>query len=246
MRRPLLSVIGNQPLLLSSIIVANMLERRSYHMHITALQPQANNHDRINIFVDDQFLQGVSALIVLQMGLRIGQALSADQLEQLRQEEALQQATNRVLNYLSFRPRSREEVRRYLRKQETPVELIDMVMQRLEDLDLINDQSFTEFWVESRERSNPKGAQALKNELRLKGVKREIVDELISDDQDQERALRAGHKKAALLARQAEMDFKTFRARLGSFLQRRGFSYEVSTHAVRALWEEVQGEETEE
>src|SRR5437867_2110718 len=54
MRRPLLSVIGNQPLLLSSIIVANMLEKRPYHMHITALQSQANNHDRINIFVDDQ------------------------------------------------------------------------------------------------------------------------------------------------------------------------------------------------
>lgn len=215
-------------------------------MHITALQPQANNQDRINIFVDDQFLQGVSALIVLQMGLRVGQELSSDQLEQLRQEEALQQATNRVLNYLSFRPRSREEVRRYLRKKETPAELIDTVMQCLEDLDLINDQSFTEFWVESRERSNPKGAQALKHELRLKGVKREVVDELVSDEQDQERALRAGHKKAVLLARQSEMNFKTFRARLGPFLQRRGFSYEVSIHAVRALWEEVQGEEAEE
>jgi regulatory protein len=215
-------------------------------MYITALQPQANNQDRINIFVDNQFLQGVSALIVLQMGLRVGQELSSDQLEQLRQEEALQQATNRVLNYLSFRPRSREEVRRYLCKKETPAELIDTIMQRLEELDLINDQSFTEFWVESRERSNPKGAQALKNELRLKGVKREVVDELVSDEQDQERALRAGHKKAVLLARQSEMDFKTFRARLGPFLQRRGFSYEVSTHAVRALWKEVQDEEAEE
>ncbi|HEY4035294.1 MAG TPA: RecX family transcriptional regulator [Ktedonobacteraceae bacterium] len=215
-------------------------------MRITALQTQTNNQDRINIFVDDQFLLGVSALIVLQMGLRIGQELSPEQLEQLHQEEALQQATNRVLNYLSFRPRSREEVRRYLRKKETPPELIDMVIQRLDELNLINDQSFTEFWVESRERSNPKGAQALKNELRMKGVKRELLDELVSDDQDEERALRAGRKKAAQLARQSEMDFKTFRARLGPFLQRRGFSYEVSTHAMRALWKEVHDDELEE
>ena len=125
-------------------------------------------------------------------------------------------------------------MRRYLRKKETPPELIDTVMQRLDDLNLINDQAFTEFWVESRERSNPKGAQALKNELRSKGVKRELVDELISDDQDEDRALRAGRKKAALLVRQPGMDFKTFRARLGPFLQRRGFSYEVTTHAVHA------------
>jgi len=214
-------------------------------MHITALQPQTNNQDRINLFVDDQFLLGVSALVVLQMGLRIGQELSPEQLEQLRQEETLQQVTNRALNFLSFRPRSREEVRRYLRKKETPPELIDTVMQRLDDLNLINDQAFTEFWVESRERSNPKGAQALKNELRSKGVKREVVDELISDDQDEELALRAGRKKAALLVRQPGMDFKTFRARLGPFLQRRGFSYEVTTHAVHALWKEMYSQEPE-
>jgi regulatory protein len=214
-------------------------------MRITALQTQANNQDRINLFVDDQFLLGISALIVLQMGLRVGQELSSDQLEQLRQEEALQQATNRVLNYLSFRPRSREEIRRYLHKKETPSELIDRVIQRLDELNLINDQSFTEFWVESRERSNPKGAQALKNELRMKGVKRELVDELISDEQDEDRALRAGRKKAALLARQPEMDFKTFRTRLGPFLQRRGFTYEVITHAIHALWKEVYHEEPE-
>jgi regulatory protein len=214
-------------------------------MRITALQPQTNNQDRINLFVDDQFLLGISALIVLQMGLRVGQELSPDQLEQLHEEEALQQASNRALNFLSFRPRSREEVRRYLRKKETPPELIDAVMQRLDDLNLINDQSFTEFWVESRERSNPKGAQALKNELRMKGVKRELVDELVTDEQDEERALRAGRKKAAMLARQSKMDFKTFRARLGPFLQRRGFSYEVTTHAVHALWKEVYEEEPE-
>ncbi len=215
-------------------------------MRITALQIQANNRDRINIFVDHQFLLGASAIVVLQMALQVGQDLSPDQLEQLRQEEALQQATNRVLNYLSFRPHSREEVRRYLRKKETPSELIDTVMQRLDDLGLINDHSFTEFWIESRERSHPKGAQALKNELRMKGVKRELVDELVNDEQDEEHALRAGRKKAALLVRQSEMDFKTFRARLGPFLQRRGFSYEVCTRVVRALWKEVQDEEPEE
>lgn len=209
-------------------------------MYITALQTQTNNQDRINIFVDHQFFQGVSALIVLQMGLRVGQELSTEQQEQLRQDEARQQAINRALHYLSFRPRSREEIRRYLQKQETPAELIETVLQHLEYLDLLNDEDFTTFWIESRERSNPKGAQALKNELRLKGVQREVVDALVSDEQDQARALRAGRKKAVLLAKQAEIDFKTFRARLGSFLQRRGFSYAVSNHAIHALWQEMQ------
>src|SRR5713226_9211476 len=103
-------------------------------MRITTLQTQATNMERINISVDGHFLMGANALIVLQMGLQVGQELTEAQLEQLRNEEALQQAVDRALNYLSFRPRSRQEVRNYLRRKDTPPELIDTVLSRLDRL----------------------------------------------------------------------------------------------------------------
>jgi regulatory protein len=208
-------------------------------MRITSLQSQTNRPERLNLFVDHQFFMGVNALIVLQMGLKVGQELTEQQVEQLRQEEALQQAFARALNYLSFRPRSREEVKRYLQRKETPPELIDRVLERLERSELVNDQAFAEFWIESRARSKPKGAQAIKHELRQKGVTREVVDGMVDDEQDEERARQAAHKKAQLLVGQPDMDFKTFRLRLGSFLQRRGFSYEIATQTVRTLWQEL-------
>src|SRR5579859_1510774 len=77
-------------------------------MQITDLEPQANNAERVNVYVDGRFLLGVNAVIVLRMELRVGQELLPEQLEQLRSEEAEQQAVDRALNYLSFRPRSRE------------------------------------------------------------------------------------------------------------------------------------------
>ncbi len=212
-------------------------------MRITALQTQANDPNRTNIFVDRQFLMGASTLIVLEMKLNVGQELTPAQLEELRQQEASQKALDRALNYLSSRPHSREEVRRYLRKKETPPELIDGVLERLDRMDLINDQSFTTFWIESRERFSPKGAQAIKNELRMKGVQRDLVDEMVNDEQDEELALRAARKKAQSLLRQPDIDFNTFRTRLGPFLQRRGFSYEVSKHTLKALWEELKAED---
>jgi regulatory protein len=215
-------------------------------MLITSLQVQVNNPERVNVFVDGKFLMGANALVVMTMKLGVGQELSSGQLEELRQEEEAQKALDRALNYLSSRPHSREEVRRYLRKKETPPELIDGVLERLDRMDLINDESFATFWIESRERFRPKGAQAIKNELRMKGVQRDVVDEMVSDEQDDELALRAGRKKAEQLARQPDADFNTFRARLGPFLQRRGFSYEVSKRTVKALWEELQGEDAEE
>lgn len=208
-------------------------------MRITALQPQATNPDRISVFVDDHFLLGVNTLLVLKMALRVGQEISAEQIEQLREEETLQQAVDRAYNYLSFRPRSREEVRRYLKRKETPPALIDSVIERLERLDLVNDQQFASFWIETRENFSPRGSHALKNELRMKGVDRDVVDELVSDEQDEERAMLAGRKKAMSLVRLPAMDFATFRSRLGSFLQRRGFGYEVATRTVKVLWEEL-------
>lgn len=208
-------------------------------MRITALQPQATNPDRISVFVDDHFLLGVNTLLVLKMALRVGQEISAEQIEQLREEETLQQAVDRAYNYLSFRPRSREEVRRYLKRKETPPALIDSVIERLERLDLVNDKQFASFWIETRENFSPRGSHALKNELRMKGVDRDVVDELVSDEQDEERAMLAGRKKAMSLVRLPAMDFATFRSRLGSFLQRRGFGYEVATRTVKVLWEEL-------
>ena len=215
-------------------------------MKITALEPQVTNPERINVFVDGRFLLGVNASVVFQMGLELEQELQPVQLEELRSEAALQQAVDRAYNYLSYRPHSREEVRRYLRRKETPPETIEAALARLDRLDLINDHSFASFWVESREQFSPRGARALKNELRMKGVEREVVEEMIDDEKDEERALRAGRKKALSLVRIPGMDFATFRARLGSFLQRRGFGYDVSTRTIRALWKELREDDGEE
>ena len=204
-----------------------------------------NNPDRINLFVDGRFLMGVNTVIVLQVGLRLEQELSPEQLEQLHSEEIEQRAVDRALNYLSYRPRSREEVRRYLRRKETPPEIIETALERLDRLDFVNDRTFAGFWIESREHFSPRGARALKNELRMKGVERDVVDELVNDEQDEERALRAGRKKAMSLVNTPNIDYATFRNRLGPFLQRRGFAYQVVTKTVRELWKELKEEPEE-
>ncbi len=212
-------------------------------MQITALQQQVNNPERINIFVDGQFLMGVNALLAYQMGLAKDQELTPEQLTQLRHEENLQKAVDQALNFLSFRPRSREEVRRYLRRKAVDQAIIEAALQRLDQLDLVNDHDFTSFWIENRNQFNPRGARALKNELRTKGVKRDVVDELVSDEQDETYAMQAARKKALSLTNQPAMDFVTFSRRLGSFLQRRGFTYEITSRTVKTLWQELKATE---
>src|SRR5260370_18678653 len=111
-------------------------------MRITALEPQVNNAERINLYVDGRFQLGVAAEVVFQLGLKLDQELDSPQLEQLRHEETLQRAVDLAFNYLSFRPRTREQVRLYLRRKETPPEMIDSVLARLPGWSLVNDHDF--------------------------------------------------------------------------------------------------------
>lgn len=215
-------------------------------MRITALEQQAHNPDRVNLSIDGKFALGISAELMLKLHLHLDQELSTAEFEQLKSEEIRQQAVERAINYLSFRPRSQEEVRRYLRKKETPPDIIESVLERLQRLDYLNDRAFASFWVENRERFNPRGSQGLRNELRLKGIEREIVEETVDDEHDEELAQRAASKKAELLLQTPGMDYATFRNRLGGFLQRRGFSYEIVARVVRARWQAHKENQTDE
>ncbi|MBX5450709.1 regulatory protein RecX [Thermogemmatispora sp.] len=208
-------------------------------MQITAIEPLANKSELVNLFVDGHHLLTVSVLVVERLGLAVGQELSAEQLVRLRREAALQEALDRALNYLSFRPRSRQEVHHYLRRRGTAPDLIEAVLERLTELKLVDDRAFATFWVESRERFHPESAQALRSELRARGIAPEIAAEVVNQEDDEERALRAGRKKVqALLRGKAGKNYEAFRNQLGAFLLRRGFSYETAKRIVRQLWHE--------
>jgi regulatory protein len=70
-------------------------------------------------------------------------------------------------------------------------------------------------------------------ELRRKGVTPEIADEATEGLDDEASALRVGGKKAKTLAR---LDYDTFYRRLGDYLRRRGYNYEIIQKTVRKLW----------
>lgn len=71
--------------------------------------------------------------------------------------------------------------------------------------------------------------------MRMKGVSAETIDEVVDDLDDQSSAYRAGTKKARALR---TLDYSDFREKLGAFLQRRGFSYDIIGTIVERLWGE--------
>ena len=212
-------------------------------MRITQMEPQRRRPDRYNLYLNGAFAFAVDGALAAAEGLAVDMELTPPEVERLQGLNAERGLFDAAVRFLMPRPRSRAEVRRRLltprpNKSVTSPEAVERVLDRLEELELLDDRDFAEFWVESRERFSPRAARALSQELRQRGVARETVEAVSEPERDEERALEAGRQRLRALV---GLDFQTFRARLGQFLLRRGFSYGVARTAVRALWEQTGG-----
>lgn len=214
-------------------------------MKITALEPQKRDPDRYNLFLDGRFALALDAVIVLREALAVGQELAPDDVERFCALEDERRLLDAALRFLAPRPRSRAEVRRRLlrpnAKHPAPPpapEAVERILDRLEELNYLDDRAFADFWVENRERFSPRSARALGQELRQHGVAREMAAEVSEPDRDEERALTAGRQRLRSLT---GLDYETFRTRLSGFLLRRGFGYATVRTVVRQLWEEAHG-----
>lgn len=206
---------------------------------VTALTVQRRRRSRINIFLDGEY--AFSLQDTLAATLHLGQELDDEAIAALRQADGVEDAYDRVLNYLTYRPRSEWEVRQYLKKRELSDEAQTAVLARLTRAGLVNDREFAQFWVENRAAHRPRGRRALEAELRQKGIATKVVESAVSHVDEEASALAAGEARAQRLAR---LDRETFRQRLYGFLQRRGFSYDVCRRVTDLLWEQMNAAST--
>ncbi|MCD0182824.1 regulatory protein RecX [Micrococcus luteus] len=94
-----------------------------------------------------------------------------------------------VLRQLALGPRSRGQLEAKLAEREAELELIARVLDRFEEVRLVDDAAFAEVWVRSRHRSKGLARRAIGHELRQKGVDRDVAAEALEAiDGEDERA----------------------------------------------------------
>jgi len=201
---------------------------------ITALKFQKRNPERVNVYLDGSFAFGLPAIIAAR--LKPGQILSDAEIQSLQADDTVETAYDRTLNYLSYRPRSRAEVERYLQKRDLTEGQIEVVADRLERAGLLDDEEFARYWVENRERHRPKGLRALRYELREKGISDRIIDQALASVDATDSAYRSAAPKARQLA---DLDEQAFTRKIVEYLARRGFDYELARDAARRHWAEL-------
>lgn len=194
-------------------------------------RPKKHLGPRANVFVDDKFSFALSLDLVFKHGLKPGLALDAAQLGALLREDGEAKAFVTATNFLGFRARSRNEIRQRLQRDEWSEEVIARVIERLAELKLLDDAQFAAEWVGARERSKPRGARLLSQELRQKGVSKEEIAAALPDaEAEVQNALAALQKLERKLA---PYEGRERERKAIEWLARRGFGFSCAKEALR-------------
>ena len=201
---------------------------------ITAITAQKRHPQRVNVFLDGEFAFGLARITAAW--LRVGQELNDEEIARLREADAREQAYQRALRYVGYRPRTEAEIRRYLEKRDVAENHIEAVLTRLRDLKMVDDIAFAHAWVEDRVLFHPRGRRALRAEMRQKGLAEDVIDQVLETVDEAALAYQAARKGAR---RYRHLAWRPFRQKMSAYLARRGFPYEVVREAVQRVWQET-------
>lgn len=153
-------------------------------------------------------------------------------------DDKKQRLLNRAYFYLRFRARTEKEIRDYLhRKNErygySPA-LIEEVIEQLRDEKLIDDASFVEAYINTRNLFKPKGEYALRNELLQKGVSKDLIQTYF-DENPVEEELLAHRSLEKVWSRYRGLEWRKKYQKAGDYLRRRGFSYDVIKKTIEEM-----------
>jgi regulatory protein len=162
-----------------------------------------------------------------------GQDIEDELFEKIVYESSKFDCEKKALRYISMGMKSELETVNYLKKKKFENEIINQVIIRLKELNYIDDRDFAFKFADYKMRAKIVGLNLIKNELLLKGVKKNIIEEVLTplkllkrDDEVLELAL----KKFETVK-----DKKNSLEKVKMFLISRGFDFDEITSTLRII-----------
>ncbi len=204
---------------------------------ITALAPTKRDPSRITIKVNGKAVATMVRARIEELALHEGMAWDDALAQRVQQAAAVDKAMRDAMTRLSRRMLSSGDMRRKLRQRDHDAPVIDEALERLEALDLIDDEAFGRALIAETLRRKPAGPKLLRSKLMQKGLDRELIDRLLAEltpvgDDAVHGAVELIEKK---LRSMGNLDENTRKRRLWGMLARRGFEADVIEQAMRQI-----------
>ena len=155
--------------------------------------------------------------------------------EKNKEIEAADAAKQVLLRRLSNAPRTRKELAKDLKDRDISDEVANVALDRFEEVGLINDQALASNYVSSQHERKGLGKNALRQQLRAKGVSDDVALEAISqisDDQEFQAAFALACKKIRSLQKD---DAKTQLRKIVGVLARKGYSSNLAFRVAKEV-----------
>ena len=198
---------------------------------ITSIKQQKKK-DRVNVYLDDEFGFGIDLDNFVLLHLKVKQELTEAEIEEIVKKAEFQKTFDKLLRFAMVRPRSEKEIRDYFRRKKVHESLHEKLFEKLKHFELIDDEKFAKWWVEQRQAFKPKPKRILIQELRIKGIDKGIIDEVLGEEVvDEEKMAREliakrSYKWKNLPAREA-------RQKISQYLAGKGFGWDVIEKVVK-------------
>lgn len=128
---------------------------------------------------DEPFEVTLEALERNRLG--VGDPLPEARRHLLLNDDADVRVREAALNLLSYRMRTRSELKRRLRQKDFRPARIDLCLDQLEAKGFLNDEAAAAAFIRDRLRHRPRGKARLSSELRSKGLDADTVNRVIND-----------------------------------------------------------------
>lgn len=201
---------------------------------ITRLVQGKKNPNRVNLYLDDQFAFALSIDEVAKNNLKKGLELTDEQIARLKDKDETEYIYAKLLNFLSYRPRTVKEVRDRLWKYDVKDPVIqNTFIERLQSKGYLDDLAFSRWFTLSRNTHRPRSSRMLMQELKAKGVSSDIIQSVIGEVSAEDVTITRLLDKKLGTRRPLEA---VERQKIFGYLSRQGFAWETIREVVKT-WE---------
>jgi regulatory protein len=198
---------------------------------VTSIKAQKNKN-RANVYLDGVFGFGIDLDNLVLFGIKLSKEFSEEEIKKIIKKAEFQKTYDKFLKFATLRPRSEKELWDWLKRKKVHESLHKDLFNRLKHLDLINDLEFAKWWVEQRQNFRPKPKRILNSELRIKGIKKEIIEKVLGEQKiDEEKMARQLLEKKSYKWKGLE-PYKA-RQKMSQYLAGKGFSWETIEKVIK-------------
>lgn len=207
-------------------------------MKITSIEVQRKNESRYSIFIDNEFVFGLSDIDVLFYKLKVGEEICQEKYNTILQNVIYTKAKDKAIVYLSYKGRTKYEVTKKLLEDDYSENVVEEVIGMLEKYGYIDDFKYCKSFIKESVNLKSNGKRKIFYDLKERGVPEDIINTVFDEIELKEdiSILKLINKK---IKDKNNVDQK-LKKRTYDFLIRKGFSYNDINEGMKNFFEDTE------